>query len=170
MSQETIRNNIIKIRSRLTAKAVENARDDIAIKILQHPVFKTSNKIGFYYSQKNEVDPSLAIQNALTQKKQCYLPAIQAHRQLLFAKITTSTPLKPNKHGIMEPDYDIDNLSPPEYLDLVIVPTIAIDKNKNRIGSGSGYYDCSFSFKKDRKIKSPYLLAIVYEFQVVPKY
>lgn len=44
-----------------------------------------------------------------------------------------------NAWGIQEPNQGIP--TPPEKIDMVLVPLLAFDKNGNRIGYGKGYYD-----------------------------
>ena len=43
--------------------------------------------------------------------------------------------------GIKEPKENIENLIDKSNIDLMIVPGICFDKEKNRIGFGKGYYD-----------------------------
>lgn len=47
--------------------------------------------------------------------------------------------LKKNNWGILEPTQGIP--TPPEKIDMVLVPLLAFDKNGNRVGYGKGYYD-----------------------------
>jgi 5-formyltetrahydrofolate cyclo-ligase len=59
--------------------------------------------------------------------------------------------LKKNNWGILEPSQGIP--TPPEKIDLVLVPLLAFDKQGNRVGYGKGYYDrflstCSPETKK----------------------
>lgn len=47
--------------------------------------------------------------------------------------------LKKNNWGILEPQQGIP--TPPEKIDIVLVPLLAFDKQGNRVGYGKGYYD-----------------------------
>lgn len=47
--------------------------------------------------------------------------------------------LKKNNWGIFEPTQGIP--TPPEKIDMVLVPLLAFDKQGNRVGYGKGYYD-----------------------------
>ena len=54
----------------------------------------------------------------------------------------------------------------PEKLELVLVPLVAFDKQGNRLGMGSGYYDSTFAFLQNQKRPTkPYLLGLAYEWQ-----
>jgi len=47
--------------------------------------------------------------------------------------------LQKNKWGLEEPHLGVP--TPPEVIDLVIVPLLAVDKRGHRVGYGKGYYD-----------------------------
>ena len=56
-------------------------------------------------------------------------------------------------------------------LDLIIIPGIVFDKNKNRIGFGGGYYD-KFLYKlkenhNKNNTKLPLIVAVCYDFQLL---
>lgn len=57
--------------------------------------------------------------------------------------------LKQGSYGIWEPETQREYINK---IDLVIVPGIAFDKNKCRLGRGKGYYDRYFMNKRIKKI------------------
>lgn len=61
-------------------------------------------------------------------------------RQTMEARIPTG-PCKRGPYGIREPDPAASEFVAPEEIDLVLVPCVAFDKNRNRLGHGAGYYD-----------------------------
>ena len=51
-------------------------------------------------------------------------------------------------------------------LDVVLLPLLAFDARGNRLGTGGGFYDTTFSFLRDRKEGAkPLLVGIGYAFQ-----
>ena len=75
----------------------------------------------------------------------------------MVAGVPTSTEYKKSSLGVLEPiSYTV--LENPS---VIIIPLVACDVNKNRIGMGKGYYDRYLKGKNCLKI------GICYDFQVV---
>jgi 5-formyltetrahydrofolate cyclo-ligase len=55
-------------------------------------------------------------------------------------------------------------------LDLVLLPLVAFDDNRQRIGMGGGYYDRTFSFLRGRRqLLKPKLVGLAFACQKVPE-
>jgi 5-formyltetrahydrofolate cyclo-ligase len=127
--------------------------------------FENGQKIALYLPNDGEIDP-LHIQNFLKKQEiSTYLPILSG-KSLKFAKIGEN--FRNNQYGIPEPvSTDIINA---EQLDILLMPLVGFDKNKNRIGMGGGYYDRTLAFKKQQKIaKSPKLYGLAFDCQEVGK-
>ncbi|EKD73911.1 MAG: hypothetical protein ACD_45C00148G0001, partial [uncultured bacterium] len=96
--------------------------------------------------------------------KICYLPILQTTRALKFAQYHEGDLLKPNQFSILEPENNASMIDPMR-LDLVIMPLVAYDKTGNRLGTGGGYYDRTFAFKKTHPHQKPCLLGFTYASQ-----
>lgn len=127
--------------------------------------FQHGQKIALYLPNDGEIDPKyiqipLDLLNIST-----YLP-ILVGKSLKFAKIEEN--FRKNKYGILEP-ISSDIISA-EQLDILFMPLVGFDKNKNRIGMGGGYYDRTLTFKKSKKIvKNPKLYGLAFDCQQVEK-
>lgn len=153
---------------KITQHDKERAQEKIKTTLAAHSKFKLCQNIGFYLAHKNELATAELITMALDDGKNCYLPKIRNDKTLNFVKYNKNSKLEKNKYGIQEPiitnNEDIIDASK---LDIVIVPMIAVDEYNFRIGYGSGYYDRTFSYKKEQPKSKPYLIAIGYECQKV---
>ena len=93
--------------------------------------------VGVYLSTPNEVETDGIIEELLKQGKIVAAPRIE-NSELVFHKLESIKDIDLNKYHIREPLFSnevIDNI------EIMIVPGIAFDIAKNRIGYGKGYYD-----------------------------
>ena len=73
-----------------------------------------------------------------------------------------------NIYGIEEPKLIPDQRRNAWSLGLVFLPLVAFDTQGNRMGMGGGYYDRTFSFKKQNKsLRGPDLIGLAHEIQKV---
>lgn len=90
-------------------------------------------------SEKNEVDTTRIIQYSLLNRKRVVVPKVINGGELDHFEINSTKKLKQNQWGIPEPEdgkkVEIQDLN------LIIVPMVAGDRHRNRLGYGKGYYD-----------------------------
>jgi 5-formyltetrahydrofolate cyclo-ligase len=171
ISLQELRCTICARRSDLSKVIQQNAATKIVAIIKKLPVFKISKFIAVYSAFNNEVNLQSLICNIWQEQKWCYLPLVE-HDQMLFVQYEQGDKLIKNRFGILEPLFNVKKVIKPENLDLVIVPLVGFDENGNRLGTGGGYYDRTFAFKKQqcREVKGegyskPCLLGVAYETQ-----
>lgn len=133
---------------RLKRRAIKSCeRERFAKKLLCQvqkiaPV-QRDQKVALYLENDGEINPKY-IQNFL--KKQdvsIYLP-ILVGKNLKFSKVSKN--LKKNRFGIDEP---VSNkILNAQQLNIIFMPLVGFDENKNRIGMGGGFYDRTLIFKK----------------------
>lgn len=158
MSKNTTRHHIRRLRDQLSPDAIEKAHKKLIIQLLQHQRFIHSQHIALYRAIHNEIDPSALLYDPRCQDKDFYLPRITPQKRLDFVQVDKNTRYQRNHYGIEEPisgGYQI----PPDALDMVLVPTLALNTSGYRLGYGGGYYDQTF------QDNPPYLLALIYDFQ-----
>ena len=153
--KDSIRNQIKNKRNNMSAELVQK----LSLKVINNlksvnAVFK-NNKFLVYNSFKNEVETNELIKHLESLNKVIAYPIIR-NGELLAGKVVGSEFID-GEYGIREPkSYDIVN-----NIEVVIVPLVACDENKNRIGFGKGYYD------KYLQNKSLLKVGLSYDFQVV---
>lgn len=158
---QKLRHQIYRKRNNLTQTFCNHAAQKVANIIINTDIFKESKHIAIYMPVHGEMDPTLI----LKENKIYYLPILE-NNYLIFGKYKSGDTLIKNKYDIPEPSTNI--IIPPQDLDMVITPLVAFDKNNNRLGTGKGYYDRTFAFKKQQPIHKPYLIGIAYAFQETP--
>lgn len=93
--------------------------------------------VGVYLSTHNEVETDGIIEELLKQGKVVAAPRIEDN-ELVFHKLESIKDIELNKYHIREPLFSSETI---DNIEIMIVPGIAFDISKNRIGYGKGYYD-----------------------------
>lgn len=127
-------------------------------KIEALPEFQNANNILIYWSMPDEL-PTHSFIIKWNKKKQMLLPVVKGD-DMLIKPFSSKEELKIGSLGIWEPDVQKEYL---HSIDLVIVPGMAFDKNKSRLGRGKGYYDKYFMNKNIIKI------GVCFDFQLLDK-
>ena len=120
----------------LSEKELASRSKKIASAVAENDAFRSARSIFLYHSMKGEADTRALIDLALAQGKEVYLPRI-AGEVMSLIPFRSGDPLQPNEYGIEEPTGDAVTATP----DLVIIPLVAFDRDKRRLGRGKGYYD-----------------------------
>lgn len=120
-------------------------------------VFQDAKTIFIYHNLEDEVQ-TIDFIKRWSDKKQFYLPVV-VDDDLVFRKYTSEMEFQQSSMGINEP-IGID-FADYKKVDLIIIPGVAFDRKKNRMGRGKGYYDRFL-----QKISAP-KMGICFEFQLL---
>lgn len=112
-------------------------------------------------SDKNEVDTSQIMHHSLLTDKKVVVPKVVEDNQLKHIEIESTNNFEQNRWGIPEP-VDGEEVSIQE-LNLIIVPMVAGDRQRNRLGYGKGYYDRFLEKSNATKI------GLLYDLQIHPE-
>ena len=165
--KDKIRNISKTNREALKKDFIEQASNDISQKIITSKYFKDANNIGCYLSTEYEVSTDIIINSVHKKNKNLYVPKIKQGHAMDFVKMTLNSKMVKNKYGIHEPlSEDIIDANK---LDIAVVPIVAFDEKKNRIGMGGGFYDRKFKYIKNTQKKYPLLIGVAFECLKVEK-
>ena len=165
--KDKIRNISKSNREALKKDFIKKASSDISQKIITSEHFKDANNIGCYLSTEYEVSTDIIINSVHKKNKNLYVPKIKQGHAMDFVKMTLNSKMVKNKYGIHEPlSEDIIDANK---LDIAVVPIVAFDEKKNRIGMGGGFYDRKFKYIKNTQKKYPLLIGVAFECQKVEK-
>ena len=142
------------------------ASELICKRVIHSGIFFASQSIACYLAMEDEVDTGSIIEAAWRANKRIFVPVLRERRKMLFRELSHKTTLEQNSFGIWEP-VDGELLSP-RNLDIAITPTVAFDKNNNRIGMGGGYFDRCFAYLRHRQLWfRPKLIGVAFACQEV---
>jgi 5-formyltetrahydrofolate cyclo-ligase len=133
-------------------------------------VLRPGRRVAVYVAHDHEADPAAIVRLARRNRCAMYLPAIAdyRHRRMEFRRYARDTRLRPNRYGIAEPERGTSPRIAARYLDLVLLPLVAVDPRGTRLGTGAGFYDrCLQHLRAGRRWRRPKLIGLAYEFQRV---
>ena len=129
------------------------------IDIIKKKNNKRKTNISLYYPSNFEVNILKILEIEFFKRFSFSLPIIRRNQEMYFCRWKKGDILQINQFGIPEPK--IPKKINPE---IILVPLLAFDKNKNRIGYGKGYYD-KFLNNYLKKHKNLLTVGIAFSFQ-----
>ena len=130
--------------------------------ILKKKEFSNKKTIGAYFPINYEIDCLYFLKIIQQNGYKISLPVINKQYQMDFYEWSFNKPLNVNILGIPEP-YRLKKAYP----DILLVPLVAFDEYKYRLGYGGGYYDRYI--EKLCKLKKVTTIGLAFSFQCVKK-
>jgi 5-formyltetrahydrofolate cyclo-ligase len=133
-------------------RALENNNKEspaqLADIFLRHIRLEKDAVVASYCAVRDEMDPA-ALNEALRAKKhKIALPVITGKRKpLIFRLYEPGDRLLANPLSILEPSSSAQGVEP----DVLLIPLLAFDRERNRLGYGGGYYDRTIKELRARK-------------------
>lgn len=156
MDKQSIRKAIRLLKKSQTLQEKKAESEQVWIAMESHPFFQKSKNILIYWSMDDEVETPDFIRK-WQHIKQFLLPCVEGDN-LEIKYFNDDTDLRAGElFQIPEPKGDA--IRDYSMIDLVIVPGVAFDRNKQRLGRGKGYYDKTLC-----KIKAP-KIGVCFSFQ-----
>jgi 5-formyltetrahydrofolate cyclo-ligase len=160
--KQSLRKQLLQERLRLSPEEVRDRSLRITDNLLSVLPARTDSRILIYYPIRNEVETQGLRDFFWAAQIPVLLPHCADEHQLRPVLYSADTELRPGKYGIPEPCPTPDPSST-ETPDIVIVPCLASDHKKYRLGYGAGYYDRYLNAIPALKI------GLCYDFQILPE-
>lgn len=163
MTKQEARERMKILRRGLSDAERKEKNQAIARHLLSHPAMQEISYFFPFVSYGTEVDTRGIIQNVLAEGRcTTAVPKVEG-RQMAFYPIASFKDLKAGYQGILEPE---NGDSIPATEGVMLLPGLAFDRHKNRVGYGGGYYDRYLEQYGGQGILT---IALAYEFQVLDK-
>ncbi len=168
MDKGKIRKEVLKRREAIDKEEHRLASLKLADRIIGHQWFYGSDTILVFASYGSEIDTTEIILEALRTGKRVYVPKVEGE-QMNFYRIESLAQLRPGYKGILEPILETDTTGhngpgicaePYRYVveemthTLMIMPGVAFDPFRNRIGYGKGFYDKYLADKQELQFRT----------------
>lgn len=158
ISKEEIRKEIKEKRSKLSKEFINENSKTISEILFSMDKYKMAKIIFIYMNMEFEVSTREVITNALKNGKKIAIPKI-INDEMEFYYINSLEEVEVGYYGIEEPTGD--KVAKDENA-LMIMPGVAFDTNRHRIGYGKGFYD-KYLAKNNIENK----IALAFEFQII---
>ena len=158
------RQSILQVRAALSASDITQLSESILKLAHKGLDISTCEALGGYFAANNEVSIEAIIKTRLQKNLTTTFPVISSNQSMAMVNPENLKKLSKNKFNILEP-VSGNEVLPMEH-DMIIVPTVGVDKNGFRVGYGGGYYDRLLKPILDKKNR-PLIIGLVYDFQLI---
>lgn len=166
-----IRKSVLKRLSQMDAAEIHRASDKILTDIIETAWWREASLVLTYLSMTKEVATDGMIKAAHKAGKEVAVPCIDGKSMVFYTLNPAGQEYTFNWYGIREPERKGDPFQFADVSDtqiLLVVPGLAFDSERNRLGRGAGYYD---RFMHDLRQESHFTLTalgIFFQAQVEP--
>jgi len=137
-----------EIKPKLTAlpsEIIQAESNKVLATLLVHPTYLASRRVSVYISMPGEIVTRSLVRDIFNSGKTLYVPRwhADAMEMVRLDSWVDYLSLPHNRWGIPEPGHDEprEEALESEGLDLIVMPGVAFDAERNRLGHGKGYYD-----------------------------
>ena len=161
MTKQEIRNEVLSIRKKTPPAVLKEKSILMAERILAADFWRNAGEIWLFISKEGETDTSLLMRKALSEGRRIAAPRVHGSG-MDFYYIRGCQDLRKGSFGIYEPGPDC--LKAEDSCALILMPGLAYDISRSRIGWGGGYYDRYLSGHPTHPTCAP-----AFDFSVFPK-
>ena len=166
-----IRSHVLALRKELDEQIRKRAAILLTERILGHQWYYRSDILLGFASYGTEIDTAEILTDALRRGKQVYLPKVEG-TDMIFYRMTDTGDLQKGYRGILEPKGDTEVFDYAAYIEhaetaekiLMLMPGVAFDKERHRIGYGKGFYDRYLAGKEALQLRT---IAVGFKCQMV---
>ncbi len=150
LNKNEARQIIRKRLNKLSNEQVETLSEEVILNCNQLDSFKKSKIIAIFISMSKEVQTHDFIEYMFSQGKHIVLPSVSGD-QMVMREIPSISFEEERHQGVIQPSSIYKEINPLE-IDLIFIPCLGFDLQKNRLGRGGGFYDKYLKTTKAQKI------------------
>lgn len=162
--KKQLRKQMLTKLASLAKNELRRRSKNVETRLSSLSLYKDSETILFYHPIEGEVDIKEIIRKAFLNKKVCLPVTDFVNKKLRIFEIKDlDIGLVKGTFGIKEPKKENAKELDINQIDTVIIPGLAFDRMKNRLGRGGGFYD-RFLKKLPNSVKK---VGVAFDFQIL---
>ncbi len=172
MDKSKLRREILSRRENLTKEERERASLLLTERMAGHQWFYRAKYFLGFAGYGSEIDTYPLLEEALLRGKKVYVPKVEGDG-MEFYPIASTDELRPGYRGIPEPEgcgapFDYRECKKQGETDrvLMLMPGVAFDPCRNRLGYGKGFYDRYLAGKEELALRT---VAVGFQCQMVER-
>ncbi len=165
-TKKELRRQILQLRDSLSSEEQKRAAFLITERILGHQWYYLSDVVIGFAGYGSEINTDEILEDALRSGKALYLPKIEGD-EMHFYLVQDLSELQVGYKGIREPKGDSERYvyeADKAVKTLMLMPGVAFDLMRNRMGYGKGFYDRFLEDKPELQLRT---IAIGHKCQMV---
>lgn len=140
--KQGIRQKLLERLLSLTKEEIKRRSKNVEDKLSELSIYRAAKVIMAYYPLQGEVDILDKIRKDIGSKRFCFpVMDLKAKNLRIFESANLDEDFVLGPWAVMQPDTKKTKEVDIKEIDMVIVPGLAFDKQRNRLGRGAGFYD-----------------------------
>lgn len=141
--KSNLRKKVIELRKKESYESIITKSKKISEVLLSLEEVKQASTIMLYLDFNNEVKTDYIVNSLISLGKKVLIPiTIKESKTLIPSQIKDlKSEVEIGTYGIREPKQEFVRVTDIESIDVLVVPAVAFDINKFRLGYGGGFYD-----------------------------
>ncbi len=140
--KQGIREKLLERLLSLTKEEIKRRSKNVENKLSELSIYRAAKVIMAYYPLQGEVDILDKIRKDIGSKRFCFpVMDLKAKNLRIFESANLDEDFVLGPWAVMQPDTKKTKEVDIKEIDMVIVPGLAFDKQRNRLGRGAGFYD-----------------------------
>ncbi|CAK1550706.1 unnamed protein product [Leptosia nina] len=166
-----LRKKIADEIAKMSPEEKKRQSDIVFKKIINHPFYKSANRITIFMSTDDEVNTAPIISHIKARGASAFVPQYAGGiMKMLKLEAGDEESMPLTRHGIAQHSKDQKREDALESgLDLIIAPGVAFSRDGGRVGHGGGYYDRYIANLRSDPETAPKVVAVAFNCQVVDR-
>ena len=156
VDKKTLRRSVLQLREALSDEEQKRAAFLIAERILGHQWYYLSDVVLGFAGYGSEINTDEILEETLRSGKALYLPKVEGD-EMNFYRVHNLSELQVGYKGIREPKGDSERYvynADMSVRTFMLMPGVAFDMFRNRMGYGKGFYDRFLADKPELQLRT----------------